>query len=43
MFSLVFMAPETEHIKKQHVHESRKNHADPSRNLSGILHRLGLS
>jgi len=36
MFSLVFMAPETEHIKKQHIHESPKIMMIPATILAAL-------
>jgi NADH:ubiquinone oxidoreductase subunit 5 (subunit L)/multisubunit Na+/H+ antiporter MnhA subunit len=36
MFSLVFMAPETEHIKQQHVHESPKIMMIPATILASL-------
>jgi NADH-quinone oxidoreductase subunit L len=43
MFSLVFMAPETEHIKKQHVHESAKIMLIPAAILAGFCIIWGIS
>jgi NADH-quinone oxidoreductase subunit L len=43
MFSLVFMGKESEHLKKQHVHESPKIMLIPAAILSGLCIVWGLS
>jgi NADH-quinone oxidoreductase subunit L len=43
MFSLVFMAPETEHIKNQHVHEAPKVMLIPAAILAGFCIIWGLA
>jgi NADH-quinone oxidoreductase subunit L len=43
MFSLVFMAPETEHIKKQHVHESPRVMMIPATILAAFCIIWGVS
>ena len=43
MFSLVFMGKESEHIQKQHVHESPKVMLIPAAILTGLCCIWGLS